>query len=558
MKHTNIDINKEHCIKNLFTILSADRDSRIFAKKGITETVRELGVSRDTLSQWFESWKKNTGAIHRHTAESENRNMVYLLCAAILSDETVHDEVMKSLLNASMAFGVDAGVISSVFTDRKLYTEERSVLRRADMIRAACADPKAAAVKPGSAKKNTSFYVANQVTGEGFDELQRLMMAHRLGCHAAIDGPPGVGKTHSVIEISDILGMSLYTKTCSSRTTESHIISYPVLSVKDGASVTMHVNGPLVSSMIEPGIFYGDEFNLLKEDVQKRLNSCFDERRYIDRNDGVQVTAKPGFWAVISYNPTQSITSRDLEDSVADRFVHLHYHRWDPGFKAYIAHNKARAEAPDTAGSLRDFGIVLSWRGISPDCRFFSGTGNEGAIQWADFFTGEPVKEKPAYVYSTFRNPRPGYAEQENMRADLDASSYSEIEFARMLSQFTDLLQSLKRTGKSPLLKKLNLDGSVNDEDLELLNLHESSARIEVAALKHYHFLLGKGCRRYPAQSYAVKMVIDQICYGQYRDRKLRDRTAYELVRSIAVSMRLLADFTRYNTAPAAVHSAKN
>jgi hypothetical protein len=134
-----------------------------------------------------------------------------------------------------------------------------------------------------------------------------------------------------------------------------------VLGVQDGASVTTHVNGPLVNAMIDPGIFYGDEFNLLKEDVQKRMNSAFDERRSIDRSDGMQVFAKKGFWGVISYNPTQNFTSRDLEDSVADRFIHLHYERWTPDFKAYVAHKKAIG---NKNLSFADFGITLVSRNI--------------------------------------------------------------------------------------------------------------------------------------------------------------------------------------------------
>ena len=45
----------------------------------------------------------------------------------------------------------------------------------------------------------------------------------------------------------------------------------------------------------------------------------------MSRNDGVQVRAKKGFTAVVSYNPSNNLAMRDLEDSVADRFIHYHY-----------------------------------------------------------------------------------------------------------------------------------------------------------------------------------------------------------------------------------------
>lgn len=556
---------QEQFIKNLFTVLSADRGSRIFGRRGFTEPVREMNIPKETLTLWFEGWKKEPAKIIISRDAEENRQMVYHVCAAVLADDAVHADVMQSLISYAASAGIDRQVVSSLFSNRVQYIAERSFLRRAEMIRTAYdvrdrKDPQAK-----KEKKNTSFYVANHVTYEGLDELQRLLMAHRLDCHAAIDGPPGVGKTHSVIEVSDILGMSLYTKTCSSRTTESHIISYPVLSVQEGASVTSHVNGPLACAMIEPGVFYGDEFNLLKEDVQKRLNSSFDERRSIDRNDGVQVKAKPGFWAVISYNPTQNLTSRDLEDSVADRFIHLHYERWNPAFKAYVTHRKAfsgNGGSPAAApGSGKEFGVTLEWRGISPDCRFYAGRAEEGQVKWYDFFNGKPAPEKPAYVYQVFDTGsiiKKHDAETEKILSDLEKNAFSPVDFAKMLSQFTDLLHSLKRTGKSPLLKKIGMAEAIQDEDLELLSLHESSARIEVAALKHYHLLTERGFNRYLAQSYSVRLVIDQICYGQYRDKKLRDHSVHELVTIIAKGMRLVADFARYNTSPqAALHRKK-
>jgi hypothetical protein len=117
-----------------------------------------------------------------------------------------------------------------------------------------------------------------------------------------------------------------------------------------------------------------------------------------------------------------------------------------------------------------------------------------------------------------------------------------------MISRFTELLLSLAHTGESPLLKKIGLADLKEKEDLELLSLHESSTRIEVAALKSYYELINRGWNRYLAQSYAVRIVIDQICYGQFRNKKLRENTTYSLVSLIAKNMRLFADTAKYNT----------
>ncbi len=547
-------------IKNLFSVLSADRGTRLFGRISLTHSVREFSLTKDTLQEWFVEWKETPGNLIKLDTDEENRDIIILICSALLNDENVHSDIMRFLIDYAVTHGIKTPIINTIFSKKLEFIDEKSLVKRAMKMKTAYlgnGEPHGYTLSGKKPEKDTHhFFIANQVTEEGFDELQRLLMAYYLDLHTAIDGPPGVGKTHSVIEVAKILGANLYTKTCSNRTTESHIISYPVLGVQNGVSVTTHVNGPLVNAMIDPGIFYGDEFNLLKEDVQKRMNSAFDERRSIDRSDGMQVFAKKGFWGVISYNPTQNFTSRDLEDSVADRFIHLHYERWTPDFKAYVAHKKAIG---NKNLSFADFGITLSYRGISSDGRFFRGVVENNTIVWYDFFNNEKVSHAPEYRYQVYDNRQVFGHGKDSVKTleELERNAFSEIKFARMLSMFTDLLNSLSRTGKSPLLKKIGIGDVLEDEDLDLLTLHESSARIEMAALRHYHFMLERGFNRFLAQSYATRLVIDQLCYGQYRNKMLRTNSVYQLVMMIARSMHLFGDTTKYNTNLASPQSIK-
>ncbi len=549
----NLDkpMQQEIFLKNILTLLATDKTVKITEKKSFVNSVRELNTPTETLGQWTNAWKQAPKSLYLPGDAKEVQDMLLYLYSALLSDENLVQSGMELLLAEFTKASLDKKKALDLIAQRTSLQSEKSFQKRAESIR----DKLVVSTKPKTSSSSSSdkkFYVANQVSYEGLDELQRLLLAYKLGLHVAIDGPPGVGKTQSILEISNILGKQVYTKTCSSRTTESHIISFPILTSQEGVSVTAQENGPLVRAMLEGTIFYGDEFNLLKEDVQKRMNSAFDERAAIDRMDGMMIQAQKGFWGAISYNPTNNMVSRDLEESVADRFVHLHYDRWSADFKALVASSKAKSGLPGTKIMDSQFGIKLDWRAVGENLKFYRGEeASDGKISWFDFFTGAAEKETPAYIYRCYDKTSIFQSNSPNQKQDLEtlaANAFSEQELARMISRFTELLLSLAHTGESPLLKKIGLADLKEKEDLELLSLHESSTRIEVAALKSYYELINRGWNRYLAQSYAVRIVIDQICYGQFRNKKLRENTTYSLVSLIAKNMRLFADTAKYNT----------
>lgn len=575
---------------NLFELLSAESEVKLSEKEAVRLTLKEFGMSSQELSAFFSEWQNKWAGNSSALQELVDKQMFYCLISAIFSDHKLSASIREACMELGVELGLNADRVMSAFDcadharkitslfqraefiEKHLRSEEPKLQSKSDKITKA--DEKTNAdkgrlnlensgskgqktgIKTGRRRdgnpENSGIFIANQVTPEGLDELQRLILAYELGLHVALDGAPGVGKTQSIIEVSRILELQLFTKTCSGRTTESHIIAFPVLASEGGSSVTRYEHGPLCRALEEGGVFYGDEFNLLKADVQKRLNSAFDERRMIDRADGVVIGASPNFWAAISYNPSNSMVSRDLEDSVADRFIHMHFRRWPSDLKACVAVARAHNMARNKVVSDNKFNLNLSWRGIGENNRFFKAVDQKGKLLWHDFFTGEAVNVTPAYQYLTLaRAGGAQHGDTEDASTKLKAlaeKAFSEIEFARVLSCFTDTLGELTRTGKSPFLKKVGLGNLTEQEDMELLSLHESSARIEIAALKHYHRLIQQGFNPYLAQSYATSLVVDQVCYGQYRDAKLRNRTSLQLVWAMAKAFQLVGDNKTYNT----------
>lgn len=388
-------------------------------------------------------------------------------------------------------------------------------------------------------------YIANQLYPEGLDELQLLMICRQYGLHAALSGPPGTGKTECVRQVARVLGVPLFAKTCSARTAESQIISYPALERDGEATVTVYRNGPLVHAMEAGGIFYADEFNLLKEDVQKRLNSAIDDRRSIDRIDGIVVQANPGFWTTISYNPSRSLTSRDLEESVADRFVHLNFRPWDAVFLGFVSQQRSARLQNGELPSPRDTGLTLGTRAFAEDGRFLDLRREGSGTRWYDTLANTPAEpDSPAWVYRVY--------DPENRGSRLHEMGGSRVlspaELGQQLARLVTIVDELSEHGTSPLIQELGLADLHRQEDAQLLSVHRSGVRIISAALVVYDHLRERGMAIPLAQSVATRLVIDQTCYGHYRDRRMTTMTSLQLVTTLARALGLFPGATRLNT----------
>jgi MoxR-like ATPase len=355
-------------------------------------------------------------------------------------------------------------------------------------------------------------YVANQVTPEGLDEVQRILLAHKLGQHVALSGPPGVGKTDLVMHIPKMVEQPLFDITCDSYMTESPLVGFPELEGDNGNTVTVWRNGVASEAAENNGIFYGDEFDLLQGSVQKRLNSLFDDRRNIRRRDGKIISAGDGFMGIVSYNPSDKLSKRELEEAVADRFIHV-------SFDYHPSELEAALSLGDTSG------LSLEQRAILPSgdsMRFIQRDGKS----WKDYFTGDKVTHADGAIeYDVLWG--------QDARQSTLPKQLSKEQLAQSIANYFTAVRSFAERGTNELpdeIKQYMADvGEVTN-----VPLHKPSTRIIKSALAQYDVLTEMGMEPQVAQSYVARLCIDQIAYGKFGQRNVGKVTVHDAATSMA------------------------
>jgi len=366
-------------------------------------------------------------------------------------------------------------------------------------------------------------YVANQHTAEGLDEIQRVILAYHLQQHVAMAGPPGVGKTVASEVVPVITGRPLYDTTLDELTQESELVGFPLLVKNNGSAVTKWQNGLASNALQLKGIFYGDEFDQLPGTLQKRLNSAFDHRRRLRRRDGVDI-AEPQegeghFMAIISYNPSDRLSRKELEDSVADRFVHVPF--------TYLTHSLEAAIAAGDRSHLtiEERGILLTNDGP----QFL----RKDRDHWKDYFTGKSVNPKGEVISydSMIQSIAPG---------TLPDVVDGKLALAQRITGFFDTVRTFAESGTNklpdPIKTYLTDIGEITQ-----VRLHKPSARIIKSAIDQYGALVSMGMDPQKAQVYAARVCVDQICYGKFALQPLGSVTVRDAVESLAQYHQLLA-----------------
>ncbi|MBT6762709.1 AAA domain-containing protein [archaeon] len=407
-------------------------------------------------------------------------------------------------------------------------------------------------------------YIANQLSPEGIDEVQRLFLTYTNNEHLAMSGPPGVGRTELVEQFGKVVqgnffgnwkdpGLpALYDITCDEFMTESGLVGFPGLK-SNGGTKTVWENGVATKAAAAGGIFYADEVDQLPGTVQKRLNSLFDDRRRITRRDGTVISAKEGFFGVLSYNPTNRLDKRELEDSVADRFVHVEFKYLSAALEAALAWNY-QSELPFEERAI-------SYDDSEKRLAFFKKVNDS----WTSFFSGENAElPSGALKYQTFLPAVAGSGSAPIAAASavpgpvsplLPLDGTERARFALNLAEFIGVTKKFSLSGTSNIpdavVAYLSDFGKMSQVDL-----HLPSQRIQRAAAKEYDSLIGMGMSSGKASIHSTRICIDQICFGQYGSKNLGSgdgATRRDAVTSIAEHLNLIParqQRTNFNQTP--------
>jgi len=158
------------------------------------------------------------------------------------------------------------------------------------------------------------------VVGRDF-EAEGLLSCVQTGKHVLLEGPVGVGKTHLVTHVAELLGREVVRVDGDSRYTEQKLTGWfdPPTVLKKGYGPESYFDGPLAHAMRKGGILFLNELNRMPEGVQNVLLPALDEKRIEIPRIGT-LEAKPGFTVIATQNPREFVATSHLSEALLDRF----------------------------------------------------------------------------------------------------------------------------------------------------------------------------------------------------------------------------------------------
>jgi hypothetical protein len=239
------------------------------------------------------------------------------------------------------------------------------------------------------------------------------------------------------------------------------------------------------------------------------------------RRDGVEIKAKPGFWAAISYNPKDH--GKDLEESVSDRFEHISFDNLPEEIEAKVALAKIGITT-DVKVDVR--GIVYNQK----DNPHFYEKVND---KWVDFFTkkqAKPSEVEDIVEYEVAKKTDLKY----NPKTDLEKMAFQ-------LAKFSAVVRNFAYSGTTQIDEKVKANLTKLGEMTHWKFMHKPSPRTLQYALTEAKSLIEMGMPVEKAKEHAARLMINQIACGSYKDKPVQqDITVEDAITKIAEALELL------------------